>query len=75
MLFELSYTQTFNYTQAFNIIYAQAFKIERFSGIFLCILLFSPLYDSTISAGPLLTTTTDVLGFAFFLGLAKLLIR
>jgi magnesium transporter len=31
-------------------------------------------YDPALSAGPLLTTTTDVIGYILFLGLAKLLI-
>ena len=45
------------------------------AGAFLPIFISRLGYDPAVSAGPLLTTTTDVLGFAFFLGFAKLLIR
>lgn len=31
-------------------------------------------YDPALSAGPLLTTTTDILGYAIFLGLARMLL-
>ena len=43
-----------------------------FAGILLPITIHKMGLDPALSAGPLLTTTTDVLGFAVFLGLASL---
>jgi magnesium transporter len=45
-----------------------------FAGTFLPILVQRLGMDPAISAGPLLTTTTDVLGYAIFLGLATMLL-
>lgn len=42
------------------------------AGLFLPVILSKMKFDPAIGAGPLLTTTTDVLGFSIFLGLAKL---
>jgi magnesium transporter len=41
-------------------------------GVLLPIIIDKMGKDPAISAGPFLTTTTDLLGFATFLGLAKL---
>jgi magnesium transporter len=45
------------------------------AGTFFPIMISRLGYDPALSAGPLLTTTTDVLGYAIFLGLAQWLIR
>jgi magnesium transporter len=45
-----------------------------FAGTFLPIMVRRLGMDPAISAGPLLTTTTDVLGYSIFLGLATLLL-
>ena len=45
-----------------------------FAGTFLPIAVRRLGMDPAISAGPLLTTTTDVLGYSIFLGLATLLL-
>ena len=52
----------------FNIVWA------ALAGTALPILLHRFDFDPAISSGPLLTTTTDVLGFAIFLGLATLVL-
>lgn len=52
----------------FNIVWA------ALAGTGLPILLYRFGFDPAISSGPLLTTTTDVLGFAVFLGLATLVL-
>lgn len=52
----------------FNILWA------ALAGTALPILLHRFDFDPAISSGPLLTTTTDVLGFAIFLGLATLVL-
>jgi len=52
----------------FNIVWA------AFAGTALPIILHRFNFDPAISSGPLLTTTTDVLGFAIFLGLATLVL-
>jgi magnesium transporter len=52
----------------FNIVWA------ALAGTALPILLYRFDFDPAISSGPLLTTTTDVLGFAVFLGLATLVL-
>jgi magnesium transporter len=52
----------------FNMIWAGA------AGTIMPIMISRFGYDPALSAGPLLTTTTDVIGYILFLGLAKLLI-
>ncbi len=52
----------------FNMIWAGA------AGTVLPIMISHFGYDPALSAGPLLTTTTDVIGYVLFLGLAKLFI-
>ena len=52
----------------FNMIWAGA------AGTIIPIVISHLGYDPALSAGPLLTTTTDVIGYVLFLGLAKLLI-
>lgn len=44
------------------------------AGTFLPLLISKMGYDPALSAGPLLTTTTDILGYAVFLGLAEWLL-
>lgn len=50
----------------FNVVWA------GFAGSFLPLIINRLGFDPAISAGPFLTTTTDVMGFTVFLGLAKL---
>ena len=52
----------------FNMIWAGA------AGAIMPVMIFHFGYDPALSAGPLLTTTTDIIGYVLFLGLAKLFI-